>query len=125
MPDSVRSLAYSDTANSISTTLRYDSRDRWFDPTEGAVHAITFEYTGLGGNVGFTRTLLESGYYIPIRNRLVGFLRGRGGYIHEISGKKLPDYERFYLGGINTMRGFDYLSIGVETVNSLGYIAIK
>jgi outer membrane protein insertion porin family len=41
----------------------------------------------------------------------VGFVRARGGYVSENSGGTLPDYEKFYLGGINTLRGFDWQDI--------------
>ena len=38
-------------------------------------------------------------------------LQGRVGYIQERSGGKLPVYQKFRLGGINTVRGFEYASI--------------
>jgi outer membrane protein insertion porin family len=34
-----------------------------------------------------------------------------GGYITKNSSGLLPDYERFYLGGMNSMRGFDWRDI--------------
>jgi len=119
-PSSVYALESSSVASSIVTALRYDSRDRQFDPTEGGILGITYEYAGLGGDVGFAKTELEAGYYVPIYERLVGHLHGEGGYISEVDGKVVPDYERFYLGGVNSMRGFDYLSIGVERITPFG-----
>jgi len=94
--------------NRISTTLRYDSRDRMFNPTEGLDHRITVEYAGLGGNVGFRKYVSSTGWYIPMYSELVGFLRAKGGYVRENSDGKLPDYERFFLGGINSLRGFEW-----------------
>jgi len=38
--------------------------------------------------------------------------RGVIGYVKGFGGKEIPVYERFYLGGINTIRGFRTRSIG-------------
>ncbi|MBU4388956.1 MAG: outer membrane protein assembly factor BamA [Proteobacteria bacterium] len=99
--------------SSISTTLRYDSRDRIFNPTEGQNHSVSMEYAGIGGDIGFTKYLAETGWYIPMFWGTVGFMHGETGYVKESSGEKLPDYERFYLGGMNSMRGFDWQDIHV------------
>ena len=94
--------------NSISTTLRYDSRDRMFNPTEGSDHSITVEYAGFGGDVGFSKYVASTGWYIPLFKDLVGFLHAKGGYVRENSDGVLPDYERFFLGGITSLRGFEW-----------------
>ncbi len=99
--------------SSISTILRYDSRDRIFNPSEGQNHRISLEYAGIGGDIGFTKYLAETGWYIPLFWETVGFLHGEIGYVRESSGKKLPDYECFYLGGMNSMRGFDWQDIHI------------
>jgi outer membrane protein insertion porin family len=99
--------------SSISTILRYDSRDRIFNPSKGQNHKISLEYAGIGGDIGFTKYLAETGWYIPMFWGTVGFMHGEIGYVKESSGRKLPDYERFYLGGMNSMRGFDWQDIHV------------
>ncbi|MCP4374102.1 MAG: outer membrane protein assembly factor BamA, partial [Deltaproteobacteria bacterium] len=94
--------------NSISTALIYDSRDRMFNPTEGANHSITVKYAGFGGDVGFRKYVSSAGWYIPLYKGLVGFLRAKGGYVRENSDGKLPDYDRFFLGGMGSLRGFEW-----------------
>jgi len=94
--------------NSISTGLRYDSRDRMFNPTEGSDHSISVKYAGFGGDIGFSKYVASSGWYIPLFKDLVGFVHAKGGYVRENSDGKLPDYERFFLGGINSLRGYDW-----------------
>jgi outer membrane protein insertion porin family len=37
----------------------------------------------------------------------VGVLHGRAGWVKELQGKTLPDYEKFYMVGIDALRGFD------------------
>ena len=34
--------------------------------------------------------------------------------------KILPDYEKFYLGGINSLRGFDYRGVHISDINRDG-----
>ena len=109
--DSVKELEGINITSSITTTLRYDSRDRLFNPTEGSDHSLTYEYAGLGGNIGFSKILAETGWYIPLFWGVVNFLHGKAGYVTENSGMLLPDYERFYLGGMNSVRGFDWRGI--------------
>lgn len=99
--------------SSVTASLRYDSRDRMFNPTEGADHSISVEYAGLGGDIGFIKYIGELGQYIPLFWGTVGFLHAKGGYVKENPNGKLPDYERFYLGGMNSIRGFDWRDICV------------
>ncbi|MBT8351955.1 MAG: outer membrane protein assembly factor BamA, partial [Deltaproteobacteria bacterium] len=105
--------------SATKVTLRYDSRDRVFNPTEGSLDSISVEYAGLGGDVGFTKYEARSGWFFPLFWGTVGMLHAKGGYIHENgAGEILPDYERFYLGGMHSVRGFDWRDI--STVDSDG-----
>ncbi len=93
--------------SSVLPRLRYDSRDSLFIPTRGSDHSLSFEFAGLGGNVGFTKYIAETAWYRQLFWKLVGSAHAAGGYVDKLSGKDLPDYEKFYLGGINTLRGFE------------------
>ena len=95
----------------ISTSLVYDSRNRPINPSDGSKHRVTLQYTGIGGNIGFTKMTAETGWYFPLFWGTVGFLHAEAGYMRRNSGKELPDYDRFYLGGINSVRGFDWREI--------------
>jgi len=109
--DEIKELAGHNRTSSLSTYLYYDSRDRAFNPTEGQKHLVSVQYAGLGGNIGFTKLTGELGFYIPLFWETVGFLHGSAGAVTRNSDKTLPDYEKFYLGGMNTMRGFDWRDI--------------
>jgi outer membrane protein insertion porin family len=93
--------------SSVDAGLRYDTRNRIFSPTEGVNHFISIEYAGFGGEIGYTKYVGQLSWYVPIFWDFVGHARGKGGYVEENSGYFLPDYELFFLGGINTIRGFD------------------
>jgi outer membrane protein insertion porin family len=97
--------------SSISMGASYDTRDRIINPSSGQDHRLSLEYAGIGGDIGFTKVIAEAGWYIPLFWKFVGFVHGELGYVNKNSGMTLPDYERFYLGGINSVRGFDWRDI--------------
>ncbi len=107
--------------SSVSLSLVYDSRNRVFNPTEGSNHKATVQYAGIGGNVGFTKVTAETGWYYPLFWSTVFFAHGEIGYVRRHSGKDLPDYERFYLGGINSLRGFDWRDVSPKDEEGLEY----
>ncbi len=119
---SIKDLEGTNITSSVTVGLIYDSRNRRFNPSEGSKNIISVKYAGLGGNIGFTKYLLETGWYFPLFKETVGFLHGKAGYVQENSGGILPDYERFYLGGINSVRGYDWREIHVfdEDGNEIG-----
>jgi len=92
---------------SVEGGLRYDTRDRLFSATEGSNHFVTVEYAGFGADIGFVKTVGQLAWYIPLWWDFVGFVRGKGGYVTEAGDGFLPDYEKFFLGGIDSVRGFD------------------
>lgn len=101
-----------------STTLYliYDSRNKPFNPTEGSEHSISIEYAGgfLGGEIDFTKYIAETGWYYPLFWKLTGFLHARGGFLDDRTPDEDEidiDYERFYLGGINSVRGYEWQDI--------------
>jgi outer membrane protein insertion porin family len=95
------------TKSSITLMPRYDSRDSLFNAKDGSVHSIEYEFAGIGGDVGFNKLIADTGWYFPLVWKLVGVAHGRAGYVNKLPNWDLPDYEKFYLGGINTLRGFD------------------
>lgn len=100
--------------SSVTGILRYDTRSNRFLPDRGQDHRLAIEYAGLGGDINFIKPIGELGFYFPLTKWLVLFLHGEGGYISHEDGDLLPDYERFYLGGINSVRGFEYEGIHAE-----------
>jgi outer membrane protein insertion porin family len=109
----VRSMAGRHQTSSLRLTLRRDTRDSFFNTTRGLDSSASVEYAGgpLGGTNYFTRYIANSGWYFPLFWGTTGFINGKIGYVNKNSGGDLPLYEKFYLGGINSVRGFKYLSI--------------
>ncbi len=115
-PESIRMADNTSVTSSLSSSLRYDTRNRVINPSKGSNHRFTVEKAGglLGGDVAFTKYTTEVAWYVPLFWKFVGLLHSEGGYVTENSGGYLPDYERFYLGGINSLRGFDWRGINLK-----------
>jgi len=92
--------------SSVTGNLKYDSRDQGFVPTRGSTTKGEVEYSGLGGDYNFTKVTGDTAWYWPLFWKLVGMTRAQGGYIFGET-TDVPDYERFFVGGINTIRGVE------------------
>jgi outer membrane protein insertion porin family len=104
-------LEGTNTTSSVTLGVTYDTRDKIYNATRGQDHLFSVEYAGLGGTVGFTKFTLEGSWYIPLFGPFVGLIHGEAGHVIKNPDKNLPDYERYYLGGINSLRGFDYYDV--------------
>lgn len=101
--------------SSITPSLVRDTRDNYLDPSRGSRNSIYVKYAGIGGDNYFVKTGIDSAWYFPLRFPLgnsTGMLRGRFGYSTGLLGKEVPLYDRFYVGGINTVRGFGFGEAG-------------
>ncbi len=109
----IKDMAGRHQTSSVKLTLRRDTRDLIFNTTKGSVNSASVEYAGgpLGGTNYFTRFLASSGWYFPLFWDTTFFANGKLGYMTQNAGGDLPLYEKFYLGGINSIRGFKYNTI--------------
>jgi outer membrane protein insertion porin family len=97
--------------SSLTPSIVRDSRDNYIDPTRGSRNSVYLTYAGLGGKNKYIKSELDSAWFFPIK-KTTFMLRGRFGYAAGIWGKDLPLYERFYVGGIYTIRGLDWGDAG-------------
>jgi outer membrane protein insertion porin family len=99
--------------SSATITLEYDERNDRFSPTKGLYGSLSLEYAGLGGEKRYTKGFATGRLYeklfweVVFRNNLTyGFIRSNE------PGKEPPFNELFLLGGANSLRGYDWYSIG-------------
>jgi outer membrane protein insertion porin family len=111
--ESLKEMEGKNVTSSISLGITRDSRDRPFYTSRGSVNSLTFETAGgiLGGDVGFDKLLAKTAWYLPLPWSTVFLVQGRGGIISQKSGEKLPVFHKFRIGGMNTVRGFEFASI--------------
>lgn len=110
--------------SSSGLSINYDTRDRRYNAqtTRGIDSTLRVEHAGgpLGGDITYSKYTAESSVFFPILWKVVGMIHGEGGIVHENSGGFLPDYKKFYLGGINSLRGFKYQDIHLDETNADG-----
>ena len=102
--------------SAINARIVRDTTDSRTRPTKGTITRLWAEYGGggLGGTDNFVKAMFDwQGFYSLDRkgDHVVRF-RGRvGGVFENQEGTIIPVFERFYVGGIDTIRGFDYTHI--------------
>jgi outer membrane protein insertion porin family len=102
----------------ISGSLVRDSRDNVIAPTKGSQFSLLAEFAGLGGDNRFVKTISFLTYFQPIWFGHILAGRVEGGYAVGWGGKEVPVFERFYLGGPNSIRAFKFRTI--SPVDSTG-----
>ncbi len=122
MSSTVENLFDDGITSSVKFTLSRDCRDNLYDPSEGSMIYASSEFAGgklLGGDNTFGKFILEGNWYwTVIRGRkffiggTVFHLRVKGGYVSSLYGDEIPLFERFFPGGIYSIRGFEIRSLG-------------
>jgi len=99
-----------------------DTRNKLTDASKGWLTNYSIKHAGglLGGDSSFTKYEATSGWYYPLKWDTVFHVKGSIGYVVENEENKLPVYEKFYLGGLNTIRGFDSGKVSPLELNSDG-----
>ena len=100
-------------------TLSRDKRNNYLFPTQGYKVRGTVVLAGgpLGFDNDFYKLILEGHKFYPFKWDSAFHLWGRVGYADGYNGQDLPLYERFYVGGLQTVRGFDFGEAGPEDIN--------
>lgn len=119
--DSVRQLK-----SSLVSEIVNDTRDNKFDATRGMRNSMSVETAGgpLGGEINYYKPQVTSSVYFPTFWKFVLSVSGRAAWVNPYSpSDDVPSSERFFLGGPDTIRGYDNNSIAPRTheVNSFGF----
>ena len=107
------------TTSALSFSLTADTRDDFFAPSRGARHSFSIQNAGgiLGGDNYFVKTTAETSWFFPMPLSTVLNLRAKAGWIEPYGGTRAPIYEKFFVGGLQTVRGFEYGRAGPSDEN--------
>ena len=99
-----------------------DKRDSVIYPTAGTFQRVTADVGLPGADLTYYRTNVQHQWYYPLTREYTLYFNGQIGYADGYDGKPLPFYKVFYLGGVNSVRGYETASIGPKDSNgdSLG-----
>jgi len=96
----------------IGLSLSRDTRDSVYDPTRGTTVSLGVDFAGIGFGEKFARSVFSSTYFQPLPwlDHVLSF-RLMAGYSFGWSKDPVPLFERFYLGGSNSLRQFKSLQV--------------
>ena len=103
----------------FGASLAYDTRNSVQLPNHGQRSELSGEFSA--GDKSYFKVELTSSWYFP------GFFKGhvfevggRSGIADGLSGGDVPFYDRYYLGGLYSLRGFKFRNISPRYTDSTG-----
>jgi outer membrane protein insertion porin family len=113
-PGTVSNLFRSGFTSSIRLSMNYDSRDDRMFPKNGMFHSIAVEVADplIASQAVYTRINGWARFYKRLWGPFVFRLNVEAGLVTSRDSQGVPIYERYFLGGINTIRGFQLFSLG-------------
>ena len=92
----------------VTVNFTRDTRNRRYNASRGSRNILSSKIAGglLGGDAAFTKVEGSSSWYFPFYKELTFHVKGAAGQVFENPSGKLPVFEKFYLGGLRSIRGF-------------------
>ncbi|MGB9893932.1 MAG: outer membrane protein assembly factor BamA, partial [Candidatus Saccharicenans sp.] len=106
--------------SAIEPVIYRSTIDSPLTPTRGTMYSASFRFAGsfLGGDVHLIRPKVELSRYQPfISNHVLGF-HIEYQIVKPMGGHTVPYWERFFLGGEQSIRGYEYFTIGPRDENN-------
>ncbi|MDQ1264732.1 MAG: outer membrane protein insertion porin family [Campylobacterota bacterium] len=105
------------TKSSVTISAKYDDTDDFYLPRKGIILSQSIENAGVGGEAKFIKSRTTFGAYKGLEE-YVGFdlisrYKARVNYVKDTG--FLPIAEKFYMGGIGSVRGYESYSLSPTT----------
>jgi outer membrane protein insertion porin family len=97
--------------SALTLSYLYDSRDSTITPRKGEKLDVSFAFAGLGGDVETITLSTQGSKYWNLKWDTILSLNGEVAFVDSINGD-VPIFERMFLGGGRTLRGFEFRDIG-------------
>lgn len=113
-PGTVSNLFRSGFTSSVRLSMNYDTRDDRMFAKHGMFHSLAVEVADplIASQSVYTRVSGWARFYHPIWGPFIFRLNVEGGLVTSRDPQGVPIYERYFVGGINTIRGFQLFSLG-------------
>ncbi len=114
LPDVLQFPTEKQKVGRLVISFHADTRDRRFYPSRGWWGSLSLDQASeqFGGDADYKKVILDIRRYQTLIGNTVLAFRAKGAWIDDDA----PFYEKFYLGGPNSLRGYDDRSL-----NPLGY----
>jgi outer membrane protein insertion porin family len=99
----------------VGLTFLRDTRDTLIFTRQGNRSTISNELAGLGGDVNYHKVEAKTAHFIPTFDTLeqsISIIARAGAVSPWGNSAEVPFYDRFYLGGPDSLRGFDFREVG-------------
>ena len=108
--------------SSVTFSIRYDDTDDYYLPRKGIATSQSLEYAGLSGDAEFIKSRTSFSAYKGLKEYLsfdiIARYKARFKYAYENG--YLPIAERFYMGGLRSVRGFSSYSLAPNYKDNKG-----
>ncbi|MFA6599768.1 MAG: outer membrane protein assembly factor BamA [Candidatus Omnitrophota bacterium] len=123
-PDTVRKFDGKTWLSRMKTFGSYDTRDSIISPMKGQLASLGGELIGtfLGGDESYYILNAAYTYYWNVFKKHLLEMKARVGVSDSLSGSdEVPVFDRFYAGGLGTVRGYEYRRVGpMENGDAVG-----
>ncbi len=120
--------------SALSVNYVYDGRDSSILPRSGHKIDLGLTYAGMGGDVDALTFSAQGQKYWNMKWDSILSVSGELAFVDGMGGEEVPIFERLFLGGGRTLRGFEFRDVGPRDVgytnevfggNSLGYVTLE
>ncbi|HQR02961.1 MAG: outer membrane protein assembly factor BamA [Proteobacteria bacterium] len=94
-----------------------DTLDSRIYPTSGSFQRVSGELALPGSTLKYFRTTYQYQRFFPLTRTFTLMLNGEAGVAGGLSGKDLPFWKNFYVGGIGSVRGYETSTLGPKYVS--------
>ncbi|WP_426419632.1 outer membrane protein assembly factor BamA [Bradyrhizobium genosp. A] len=101
--------------SALGYTLAYNTLDNTKNPTDGLLVDFKQDFAGVGGDVTYLKTALDTKYYTSLVSEIVSVIHLQGGVLSKIGNNDLRMLDHFQMGP-NLVRGFASNGIGPRDI---------
>jgi outer membrane protein insertion porin family len=101
--------------SAVGYTLNYNTLDNTKNPTDGLLIDFRQDFAGVGGDVTYLKTAVDTKYYTPLVSEIVSVIHLQSGILNKIGDNDLRMLDHFQMGP-NLVRGFASNGIGPRDI---------
>ena len=105
--------------SAVGYTFDYNTLDNNKNPTDGLLIDWKQDFAGVGGNVVYLKSAIDTKYYAPLVADVVALVHLQGGIMTQVGNNQIRMLDQFQEGP-NLVRGFAPNGIGPRDINPYG-----
>ncbi|MCF6178371.1 MAG: outer membrane protein assembly factor BamA [Geopsychrobacter sp.] len=105
------------TLSSLTASLTRNTTDFRLDPSRGGSTSFYVEYAGIGGTSKFAKLEFSHRQFYSLFWHTVLSINGDISYVTKTGNTRIPISEKFFLGGLRSVRGFNTRELGPKDGN--------